>query len=159
MTAQKALAEALDIEVVDLHRHPDQPSADALLRGQPQEIVDLVLKLAVAIITPTNSTKGRQPRRPHFIPEWAERQNLIQKELANLSGADKGLVSKWYSGTTPGMEWQTKLAEVFGCDREGLFRHPDEDWLVRFFHDRTNDEVARMKSMLEAAFPSKRGQS
>ena len=41
LAAQAAIAEVLDIEVADLHRHPDQPSADALLRGQPQEIVDL----------------------------------------------------------------------------------------------------------------------
>jgi hypothetical protein len=97
----------------------------------------------------------RQPRRPHFIPEWAERRNLIQAELANLIGADKGVISRWYSGTTPGVEWQTKLAALFGCNREGLFRHPDEDWLVGFFVDRTSDEVERMKTMLVAAFPPK----
>lgn len=49
LVAREAIADALDIEVADLHRHPDQPGADALLRGQPQEIVDLVLKLIAAI--------------------------------------------------------------------------------------------------------------
>lgn len=33
-----AVAEALDIEPEDLYRHPDTPSADALLRGQDEEM-------------------------------------------------------------------------------------------------------------------------
>lgn len=44
-----AVAEALDIEPVDLYRHPDQPSADALLRGQPIEIRDQALSIIRAI--------------------------------------------------------------------------------------------------------------
>ena len=87
---QKAIAEVLDIEVADLHRHPDQPSADALLRGQPQEIVDLALKLIAAI------TAVPSPQR-----------------------------------------------------------HPHTDWLTKFFGDRSADDVERMKTMLEAAFPLK----
>jgi hypothetical protein len=146
----------LDIEVADLHRHPDQPNADALLRGQPQEIVDLALKLIAAVTSPMNSTpKGKQPRRPHFIREWAERRGLAQQGLANLLGADKSVISNWYGGTTPGEKWQTKLADLFGCDREGLFRHPDEEWLTKFFRNRSTDDVQRMKTMLEAAFPPK----
>jgi transcriptional regulator with XRE-family HTH domain len=47
--AQAALAEALDIDINDLRRHPDQPSADALLRDQPQEIRDQAIKLIMAI--------------------------------------------------------------------------------------------------------------
>ena len=49
LTAQEAIAEALDIDVMDLRRHPDRPSADALLWDQPQEIIDLALKYIVAI--------------------------------------------------------------------------------------------------------------
>lgn len=45
----EAIAEALDIDVTDLYRHPDAPSADALLRGQPPEIIDQALKLIKAI--------------------------------------------------------------------------------------------------------------
>ena len=90
LAAQEAIAEALDIDVTDLRRHPDQPSADALLRDQPQEIIDLALKLIAAITA------------------------------------------------VPGRE-----------------RHADEDWLTKFFGDRSADEVERMKKMLEAAFPPK----
>jgi transcriptional regulator with XRE-family HTH domain len=40
-----AVAEALHIEPQDLYRHPDQPSADELLRGQPPEIVDAAIRM------------------------------------------------------------------------------------------------------------------
>lgn len=49
LNAQAALAEALGVEVYDLFRHPDKPSADALLRDQPQEVRDQALKLIAAI--------------------------------------------------------------------------------------------------------------
>ncbi len=48
--AQAAVAEALDIDMIDLRRHPDQPSADALLRNQPQEVRDQAIKLIHAIL-------------------------------------------------------------------------------------------------------------
>jgi transcriptional regulator with XRE-family HTH domain len=44
-----AIAEALGIEIADLFRHPDQPSADELLRGQPQEVIEQAMKLIMAI--------------------------------------------------------------------------------------------------------------
>jgi len=49
LNAQAAIAEALDIEIMDLRRHPDQPSADALLRDQPQEVRDMIIKQIIAI--------------------------------------------------------------------------------------------------------------
>jgi transcriptional regulator with XRE-family HTH domain len=49
LDAQEAIAEALGIEAVDLRRHPSHPSADALLRGQPQEVVDQAIRLIQAI--------------------------------------------------------------------------------------------------------------
>jgi len=49
LNVQAAIAEALDIDPFDLMRHPDQPSADALLRDQPPEIRDQAIKLIQAI--------------------------------------------------------------------------------------------------------------
>jgi transcriptional regulator with XRE-family HTH domain len=99
--------------------------------------------------------KTKQPRRPHFIPEWAQVRNLNQADLARELGADKSVVSRWFSGTTPGVEWQNKLADLFHCEPESLFRHPDDDWLARFFEHRTREEIDKMKQMLELAFPHK----
>lgn len=49
LKAQAAYAEALGIDPLDLRRHPAQPSADDLLRGQPPEIVEHAIKLIMAI--------------------------------------------------------------------------------------------------------------
>lgn len=104
--------------------------------------------------------KGRQPRRPHFIPQWAEKRGFkTQAELIKALGSDKSIVSRWYDPhrpTSPGVEWQAKLAALLVGDEtetDSLFRHPDEDWLARFFRNRSLDEVERAKQMLEAAFP------
>jgi transcriptional regulator with XRE-family HTH domain len=47
--AKADIAYALGIDPVDLYRHPKQPSADALLRGQPPEVIDQALKVIIAI--------------------------------------------------------------------------------------------------------------
>lgn len=49
LNAQAAVAEALGIELADLYRHPDTPSADALLRGQPAEVVEQAIRIIKAI--------------------------------------------------------------------------------------------------------------
>lgn len=105
----------------------------------------------------TTIHKSKQPRRPHYIAEWAEARNLNQADLARELGADKSVVSRWFNGTTPGIEWQEKLAALFNCEPEALFRHPDDDWLAKFFRDRSRTEIEKMKQMLELAFPKKTG--
>jgi len=49
INVMSALAEALDIEPRDLFRHPDTPSADALLRNQPESIVDQAIAVIGAL--------------------------------------------------------------------------------------------------------------
>lgn len=49
LNAQAAISEALGIDPFDLRRHPDQPSADALLRDQPQEVREQVIRIIQAI--------------------------------------------------------------------------------------------------------------
>ena len=46
-----AIAEALghNLEARDLYRHPDQPSADDLLRGQDEEVVEQALRVIRAM--------------------------------------------------------------------------------------------------------------
>ena len=96
---------------------------------------------------------SKQPRRPHHIPEWAEKRGLSQTGLSEAVGADRGLVSRWFSGSSPSDKWQKKLAAFFGCEPEGLFRHPDEVWLSGFFQGRRPEEVQRIKDTLKTAFP------
>lgn len=49
LNAQAALAEALGVDFADLRRHPDTPSADALLRDQPPEVVDQAIRIIKAL--------------------------------------------------------------------------------------------------------------
>lgn len=115
----------------------------------------------------TEIHKSKQPRRPHFIREWAELRGYArQVDLAEALGADKSIVSNWYTGTSPTTGYQEKLAALFDCDPESLFRHPDDDWLAKLFKDnaireifknRTPDELRRMFETLKTAFPKKDG--
>jgi hypothetical protein len=102
--------------------------------------------------------RGKQPRRPHFIREWAEKCGFEdQVDLVEALEADKSVVSRWYAGASPGEEWQHKLAALFGHEGEPeiIFRHPDDDWLGRWLRGRSEDEISRAKQLLETAFPSK----
>jgi DNA-binding transcriptional regulator YiaG len=96
---------------------------------------------------------SKQPRRPHHIEDWAKKRGLSQSELADAIGADKGQVSRWYSGSSPSERWQKKLAAFFGCEPEALFRHPDDDWTARFLEGRSPEEIDRIKDTLKIAFP------
>lgn len=101
----------------------------------------------------------RQPNRPHYIKEWAEKRGLRQVDIATELEIEKSVVSRWFSGGTPSRDYQVKLAALFVADNDGsdsdpalIFRHPDDDWLRRFMQQRTDEEVRRIKAMLEAAF-------
>lgn len=49
-----AVSEALGIEPQDLYRHPDQPSADALLRGQPAKVQETAIARVIDLIRKAN---------------------------------------------------------------------------------------------------------
>jgi transcriptional regulator with XRE-family HTH domain len=52
--AKGAIAWVLGIEIVDLYRHPDQPSADALLRDQPPDVQDQAFRVIAAMRRQSN---------------------------------------------------------------------------------------------------------
>lgn len=115
--------------------------------------------VGVKLVSADKIHPSKQPRRPHYLSEWMERRNLTAAEFSREIGADKGLVSRWLDGASPGQEWQDKLKEFFGTGREGIFRHPDDDWLSRFFEGRKRDEIERIKQTLETAFPRRQSNS
>lgn len=74
------------------------------------------------------------------------------------TGADKGQVSRWLKGSSPGRDWQLRLAAYFSGDEHSpdpdlIFRHPDDHWMRRFFEGRSREEVERIKKSLEVTFP------
>ena len=94
----------------------------------------------------------KTPIRIHFIAEWAEKRNLRQADVVREIGADKGLVSRWFDGTLPKPEYLEKLAALFDTDVHGLFRDPDDDWLAKFFRDKTEEQKERAIDMLRILF-------
>ena len=95
----------------------------------------------------------KQPRRPHYLAEWMERRGITAAELARQTGADNGQISRWLDGASPSQKWHDVLREFFHAGREGIFRHPDDDWLTEFFAGRQQEEIDRIKQTLEMAFP------
>lgn len=105
---------------------------------------------------PTKIHHGKQPYRLHYIIEWAELRGRKQADIVRALGVDKSTVSRWFDGTIPSETHLIALAAYFEIeDPRALFRHPDDDWLARFFRERSRDETSRMRAMLEAAFPRK----
>ncbi|NTG19359.1 helix-turn-helix transcriptional regulator [Agrobacterium rhizogenes] len=95
---------------------------------------------------------NKTPQRIHYIPEWAEMRHLKQVNIVEELNVDKGLVSKWFRGTLPKPEYLEKLAALFGTDVQGLFREPHDDWLAKFFRDKTEEQKDRAISMLKLFF-------
>ncbi|MBZ7921634.1 helix-turn-helix transcriptional regulator [Ensifer adhaerens] len=92
------------------------------------------------------------PERLHFIPEWAKSKGMKQVEVALRVGASQGVVSRWYAGNVPSSEYLPKLAELFGTDVHGLFRHPDEEWIAQLLRTRTPAERNKAIEMLLLLF-------
>lgn len=99
----------------------------------------------------------RQLRRPHYIRAWMDKRGITAADLGRELDIDKSLISRWLSGSTPSVPHQIRLAAFFHCDQEAIFRHPDDDWLAKFFRNRSSDEIERIKATLEAAFPRNTG--
>lgn len=105
------------------------------------------------------AARARQPKRPHYIPEWAERTGFKnQAALVEALDADKSVVSRWYDGTSPGVDWQLQLCALFGYPNkpEIIFQHPQDVWLSQFARGLDDEQFERMQKMLELQFPAAR---
>lgn len=103
----------------------------------------------------TNIHSDKTPIRIHYIVEWAEKRNMTQADVGRATGADKALVSRWFGGMVPKQDYLEKLAAVFETDVHGLFRHPDDDWLAKFFRDKTEEQREHAIEMLRLLFKDK----
>jgi hypothetical protein len=98
---------------------------------------------------------SQAPRRSHYLVEWADSRGWRQADVARACDADKSLVSRWYKGATPGIEWRERLARVFSVEPEAFFAHPSDHWFKSFLAGRSLDEVDHIKKSLEVLFPRK----
>lgn len=83
--------------------------------------------------------KDKQPRRIHYIAEWAEKFNLTQADIMREIDVDKSTVSRWFSNSSvPTPKMLERLAALFEMegDLNAIFRHPSDDWLKKLFADK-----------------------
>lgn len=101
--------------------------------------------------------QSKKPVRRHYIREWAEARGLRQVDVVEQLGIEKSQVSRWFAGQLPNPKFQAMLAELFSIEPEALLRHPDQDWMARFFEGRAQEERERIKQAMELAWPKKTG--
>lgn len=72
----------------------------------------------------------------------------------DLPRVDKSQVYRWQKGQMPQPAMQRRVAEALGLDDPAdLLRSPLDDWFARFLRGRSQDELQRIKTILEASFP------
>lgn len=117
----------------------------------------------------TEIHRGKEVHRAHYIPEWAEKRGLRQKDFVKELGISKSMASRWFKeGVFPERENLERIAHLLQLDDPGmLLRHPDDDWMAALLKrnkaeaealrdvlaDRSTDELRRMIATLQAAFP------
>lgn len=97
--------------------------------------------------------------------EPMELLNQLNDADTSLPPVDKSQVYRWLKGQMPQPHMQIRVAgalQIFDLetgdpDPEGILRHPDQDWFARMTKDRSDDEIKRLKQMVELAFPPKTG--
>jgi transcriptional regulator with XRE-family HTH domain len=101
--------------------------------------------------------RGKTPTRRHFLPEWAVARGLSQADISRELEVEKSTVSRWFGGVIPDDRNLDRLVGLLHIEVLDLFRHPDEDWLAKFFRGRDEKERERIKATLETAFPRRSG--
>lgn len=104
-----------------------------------------------------NIHQRKMPIRRQFIAEWAQARGLKAADLVEQLGVDKSQVYRWFKGQMPQPAQQEAIAALFEIEPEALLRHPDDDWLSRFFAGRDAAEKDEIKRMIEKAWPPKNG--
>ena len=92
----------------------------------------------------------------HYIPEWAEKRGVNQAFVVKELHMNKGTVSKWFGGALPSEANLPRIADLFGVDIDELFRAPGDNWLRRFFKKRSDEELEKIRKVIELTFPEKK---
>lgn len=88
----------------------------------------------------------------------------------SLPAIDKSQVYRWIDGQMPQTRFLNRIAwalSIFTTDDDGaerpepdptgFLRDPNLDWFARQVKDRSDDELRRLRNLVENAFPPKTG--
>lgn len=93
---------------------------------------------------------GKTPPRIHYLAEWAKKRHKKQVDFIKATGADKGTVSRWFSGLLPETPYLLKITAFLELEEPNdLFRHPEDDWFKRMFQNRSKQEIEASKRLVE----------
>lgn len=123
---------------------------------------------------PTRIYPGRAPSRRHHLAEWLEERQLDPMEFLNALNEsasmdqpviDKSQVYRWLKGQLPHAPTLLRVAAVLDLrdidtmdlNPNLIFRHPDEVWIANQIKGRPEEEVRRLRAMIELALPRKTG--
>lgn len=118
------------------------------------------------------SAKPQKLRR-HCLPEWMEERGVSAPKLVELLNEnategegliDKSQVYRWMKGQLPHAPTQERIARVLNIvnpitgkvDPKLLQSHPSQAWIYAKVSNRSDDELRRMREVLDAAFPDDR---
>lgn len=74
------------------------------------------------------ATGSKARKRRHYVKEWAAAKGISATAIANSTGADKSLVSRWFNqGNQPSEPYLEELAGMFGTERDLLFYPPPRE--------------------------------
>lgn len=114
--------------------------------------------------------KGKQPISKHYLKEWLDERDMGAMDLldeinkALPDPIDKSQVYRWLKGQMPHDDMLVRIAGVLSIvdaetgapDPRGVLRDPNVDWIAQKLRGRSEDEVERVKQILDAAFPPKK---
>lgn len=123
---------------------------------------------------PAQIHKGKRPFRRHYLREWLDERDMEPMELLDaLNEAasmespiiDKSQVYRWLKGALPHPPTQIRIAaalelldpETGEPDPQMLMVHPAQVWMALKIRGRSQDDIERMKQMIDLAFPSRTG--
>lgn len=86
------------------------------------------------------------------VPDLLRALNDDERSM-HLPRVDKSQPYRWLKGQLPQAPMQKRIADALELDDPSdLLRSPIDDWFAKFFRDRSDEEKARARRVLEAAF-------
>lgn len=95
----------------------------------------------------------------HYIGEWMDhREKKVKDMVEALDLSTPSQVYRWLKGQKPHNDELIRIAAFLEADPpEALLRHPLDDWMTRFFQDRSEEEKQAIVETIQKAWGRRTG--